>query len=42
VVTVPATLSVFRIGEDGKLTYIRKYDVEVGNAFMWWMGMVAP
>jgi 6-phosphogluconolactonase len=40
VVTVSATMSVFRIGSDGKLTYVRKYDVDVGNAFLWWMGMV--
>jgi hypothetical protein len=37
---VPASLSVFRIGSDGKLEYIRKYDVDVGNASMFWMGMV--
>ena len=41
VVTVPATMSVFRIADDGKLTYVSKYDVDVGKAFMWWMGMVA-
>lgn len=40
VVTVPANMSVFRIGEDGKLGYLRKYDVDVGKAAMWWMGMV--
>jgi hypothetical protein len=38
--TVPASLSVFRIGSDGKLDYVRKYDVDVGNASMFWMGMV--
>jgi 6-phosphogluconolactonase len=37
---VPACLSVFRIGEDGKLDFVRKYDVEVGNQQMFWMGMV--
>jgi hypothetical protein len=37
---VPACLSVFRIGEDGKLEFVRKYDVEVGNRQMFWMGMV--
>ncbi len=35
-----AGLSVFRIGDDGKLTYVRKYDVEVGDTTMFWMGMV--
>ncbi len=40
VMVVPATMSLFRIGDDGKLTYIRKYDVDVGAASLWWMGMV--
>jgi 6-phosphogluconolactonase (cycloisomerase 2 family) len=38
--TVPACLSVFHIGTDGKLTFVRKYDVDVGNHTMFWMGMV--
>jgi 6-phosphogluconolactonase (cycloisomerase 2 family) len=29
--TVPASLAVFRIGDDGKLDYVRKYDVDVGG-----------
>jgi 6-phosphogluconolactonase len=37
---VPACLSVFRIGADGKLDFARKYDVDVGNRQMFWMGMV--
>jgi 6-phosphogluconolactonase (cycloisomerase 2 family) len=37
---VPACLSVFRVGDDGKLDFVRKYDVEVGNQQMFWMGMV--
>lgn len=41
VATVPAGLSVFRIGPDGKLTFVRKYDHDVGNQTMFWMGMVA-
>ena len=40
IVTVPANMSVFRIGDDGRLDYVRKYDIEVGKASMWWMGMV--
>ena len=39
--TIAAGLSVFRIGSDGKLTFVRKYDFEVGNKLMFWMGMVA-
>jgi 6-phosphogluconolactonase len=31
---------VFLIGEDGKLTFVRKYDVDVGDMMMFWMGMV--
>jgi 6-phosphogluconolactonase len=38
--TVPAGLSVFRIGNDGKLTFVRKYDIDVGDKLMFWMGMV--
>ena len=36
---VPACLSLFRIADDGKLDFVRKYDVEVGDRTMWWMGM---
>ena len=39
--TLPAGLSVFRSGEDGKLTFVRKYDVDVGDKLMFWMGIVA-
>jgi hypothetical protein len=28
------------MGEDGKLTFARKYDVDVGDKTMFWMGMV--
>ena len=38
--TIPAGLSVFRIGDDGKLTFVRKYDVDGGGKTMFWMGMV--
>jgi len=41
ITTVPAGLSVFRIGDDGKLTFARKYDIDVGDKTMFWMGMVA-
>ena len=37
---VPACLSVFRIGADGRLDYVRKYDIDVGGRQMFWMGMV--
>jgi 6-phosphogluconolactonase len=38
--TVAAGLSVFRVGEDGKLTFARTYDIDVGDKLMFWMGMV--
>ena len=38
--TAPAGLSAFRIGDDGKLTYVRKYDIDVADKTMFWMGMV--
>src|SRR3954462_15162994 len=38
--TVAAGLSTFRIGDDGKLTFVRKYDVDTGSSLMFWMGMV--
>lgn len=38
---VPACLSLFRIGVSGRLDFVRKYDVDVGERTMWWMGMVA-
>jgi 6-phosphogluconolactonase len=38
--TVPACLSLFRIGADGRLDFVRKYDVDVGERQMFWMGMV--
>jgi 6-phosphogluconolactonase len=39
--TVPASLAVFRIDGDGRLDFVRKYDVDVGAGTMFWMGMVA-
>ncbi len=38
--TLAAGLSVFRIGDDGKLTFVRKYDIDVGDKTMFWMGIV--
>jgi 6-phosphogluconolactonase len=36
---VPASLAVFRIHDDGRLDFVRKYDVDVGDRTMFWMGM---
>ncbi|MBV8133126.1 MAG: beta-propeller fold lactonase family protein, partial [Alphaproteobacteria bacterium] len=38
--TIPASLAVFRIAGDGRLDFVRKYDVDVGDKTMFWMGMV--
>ena len=38
--TVPACLSLFRIGEDGQLSFARKTDVELAGRSLFWMGMV--
>jgi 6-phosphogluconolactonase (cycloisomerase 2 family) len=37
---IPAALSVFRVGQDGKLSFVRKYDLDTGNLTQWWSGMV--
>lgn len=37
---VAASLAVYRIGADGKLTYVAKHDVAGGEAF--WLGIVKP
>ena len=36
---VPGGLSVFRIREDGKLRFVRKVDMDVRHANLFWMGM---
>ena len=40
VVDLPAGLSVFRMREDGKLDFVRKYDIDVGPFTQWWTGMI--
>ena len=40
IVSVPACLSVFTVGNDGTLDFVRKYDAETHGKFQWWMGMV--
>jgi 6-phosphogluconolactonase len=36
----PAALSVFRIGADSKLEFVRKYDIELNGKLQWWAGMM--
>ena len=37
---IPAALTVFRIGNDGRLDFARKIDVELGGRFQWWTGFL--
>ena len=37
---LPASMALFRIGEDGRLTYLRKYDIDVGAKNLFWVGMI--
>jgi 6-phosphogluconolactonase len=39
--TVPASLAVFRVRNDGKLEFARKYDLNVGSRNLFWMGIVS-
>lgn len=39
VTTVPASLALYRIEPDGRLGFVRKYDVETAGDVMFWMGM---
>jgi 6-phosphogluconolactonase (cycloisomerase 2 family) len=38
--TQPATLATFHIGHDGKLTFVRAYDIETNGMTQWWSGFV--
>jgi len=39
--TIPASLAVFRVRDDGKLDYVQKYDVDTsGGGNLFWMGIV--
>ena len=40
IIEVPAALSVFRVGDDGKLAFIRKYDIDTGPERQFWTGMI--
>ena len=37
----PATLSAYRVGDDGTLTFVRSDDIDTGDALQFWSGMVA-
>jgi 6-phosphogluconolactonase (cycloisomerase 2 family) len=41
---IPASLAMFRVGGDGKLDFVRKYDVPTGKGndnSLWWMGLLS-
>lgn len=38
--TLPAALVLYRIGDDGRLTFARKYDVDTGRFMQFWTGIV--
>ena len=40
ITTLTAGLMVFRLGDDGRLTFARKYDVDTGDRQQFWSGMV--
>jgi len=37
---IPASLAVFRVRNDGKLDFVRKYDVDTSAGSLLWMGIV--
>jgi hypothetical protein len=37
---VSAGLAVFRVRADGKLDFVRKYDVDTSGGSLFWMGIV--
>jgi len=38
--TTPANLALFRIDNDGRLTFAHRYDIAVGRKPLWWTGFV--
>jgi len=40
VTTIPVSLAVFRVFPDGRLEYVRKYDLDTGKKSLFWMGLV--
>jgi len=37
---IPASLSIYRVGADGKLEFVRKYDVPLNGSQQFWMGII--
>ena len=38
--TIPASLAVFRVRDDGKLDFVNKYDIDTSHGSVFWMGIV--
>jgi hypothetical protein len=38
--TRPATLVVYTIGDDGRLVFVRSYDIETRGLLQFWSGFV--
>jgi 6-phosphogluconolactonase len=38
---IPAGLAVFRVGSDGKLDFVRKYDIDTSQGSVFWMGIIS-
>jgi len=41
VTTIPANISTFKIGDDGKLTFTNNYEVDTAGQLQFWSGMVS-
>jgi hypothetical protein len=39
--SVSANLTTFQVGDDGKLSFVKAYEVDTGDAMQFWSGMVA-
>jgi 6-phosphogluconolactonase len=37
----PATLSTYKIGDDGTLAFVRAYDIETKGLTQWWSGFIS-
>jgi 6-phosphogluconolactonase len=37
--SIPPNLAIFRVRDDGKLEFVRKYDLESGDRTLFWMGV---
>ena len=41
VTTIPANISTFKVGADGKLTFTNNYEIDTAGKLQFWSGMVA-